>query len=81
MRHVLYLGEINDAQERSMRPRQLKWLWKRLKELQGMKLRREELMMKLGAARQHGSRVWRLVEIEVDATQATFTDRLNRDRL
>jgi len=64
-----------------MRQRQLKWLWKRLKELQGMKLRREALLMKLGAARQHGPRVWRLVEIEVDATQATFTYRLKRDRL
>ena len=59
-----------------MRRRQLKWLWKRLQELQGMKLRREDLLMKLGAARQQAPRVWRLVEIEVDATQAMFTYRL-----
>src|SRR5271166_4838071 len=38
------------AKERSMRRRQLKWLWKRLKELSAMTLSRQELLMKLGAA-------------------------------
>jgi hypothetical protein len=34
-----------------MRRRQLKWLWARLKQLSMMTLSREELLMKLGAAR------------------------------
>ena len=37
------------AKERSMRRRQLKWLWKRLKELSAMTLSRQELLMKFGA--------------------------------
>jgi len=39
------------AKERAIRRRQLKWLWGRLKQLAGMKLSREELLMRLGAAR------------------------------
>ena len=37
--------------ERAMRKRQLKWLWKRLRELAAMEVPREEMLMKLGAAR------------------------------
>ena len=33
-----------------MRKRQLKWLWKRLRELAAMEVPREEMLMKLGAA-------------------------------
>ncbi len=40
------------AKERGMRRRQLKWLWARLAQLSAMSLTREELLMKLGAARQ-----------------------------
>ena len=39
------------AKERAMRRRQLKWLWKRLAKIAAMTLTREELLMKLGAAR------------------------------
>jgi len=42
------------AKERAIRRRQLKWLWARLKQLAGMKLTREELLMWLGAARKQG---------------------------
>jgi hypothetical protein len=42
--------------ERSMRRRRLKKLWARLKQLQGMKLSHDQLMMKLGAARQEAGR-------------------------
>ena len=51
--------------ERSMRRRQLRGLWKRLKELQGMELKRDLLLMKLGAARQQAPSAWRLVELTV----------------
>jgi hypothetical protein len=79
--YVLARSADRVAKERSMRRRQLKWLWKRLNQLQGMTLRREDLLMKLGAARQQAPSVWRLVEIEVEAAQAKFTYRLNKDKL
>jgi hypothetical protein len=73
-RHVLYLGEINDAQERAMRRKQLNRLWKRLQQLQGMKLCSKDLLMKLGAARQQAPGAWRLVHVEVDAGAAAAPD-------
>ncbi len=69
------------AKERAMRRRQLKWLWQRLKQLAGMKLTREELLMKLGAARGHAPTAWRLVAIEVAPNRAIFTYRLDRTKL
>ena len=51
--------------ERSMRRRQLKGLWRRLQELQGMELKRDALLMKLGAARQQAPSAWRLVKIKL----------------
>src|SRR5271166_1289983 len=47
------------AEERAMRRRKLKWLWARLKELSAMSLTREELLMKLGAARAKAPAAWR----------------------
>jgi hypothetical protein len=79
--YVLARSADRVAKERSMRRRQLKKLWQRLHELQTMKLRREELLMKLGAARQQAPSAWRLVEVEVHATEAAFTYRLNKDKL
>lgn len=38
------------AKERGMRRRQMKWLWARLRQLSTMKLTRDALLMKLGAA-------------------------------
>ena len=64
-----------------MRRQQLKKLWNRLHELQTRKLRREELLMKLGAARQQAPSAWRLVEVEVDKTRPMFTYRLKKDKL
>jgi hypothetical protein len=39
------------TKERAMRKRQMKWLWKRLRELAAMEISREEMLMKLVAAR------------------------------
>ena len=69
------------AKERAMRRRQLKWLWQRLKQLAGMRLTREELLMKLGAAREHAPTAWRLVAIEVARDSAAFGYRLDRTKL
>jgi transposase len=69
------------AKERAMRRRQLKWLWKRLAEIAAMKLTREELLMKLGAARSHAPTAWRLVAAKVPKGSTTLSYRLNRDKL
>src|SRR5712691_4265550 len=69
------------AKERAMRRRQLKWLWARLKQLSMMALSREELLMKLGAARAHAPTAWRLVVIALAPEGATFTYHLDRNRL
>ena len=101
-RQVLYLGEINDSQklawrktisvidndgkERSMRKRRLKKLWTRLKELSEMKQDRDQLLMRLGAARKEAGRAWYLVEVTVPEAASpvaaeTFHYRLKRDKL
>lgn len=73
--------------ERAMRRRQLKRLWKRLPELRQMKhLKRDELLMKLGAARQQWPTAWRLVAIRVPKkdeaiNEQTFTWRLRKAKL
>jgi transposase len=69
------------AKERAMRRRQLKWLCARLKQLAGMKLTREELLMRLGAARKQARTAWRLMVIAVAADRPTLTFRLDRDKL
>jgi len=79
--YVLARSADRVAQERSMRHRQLQKLWRRLHELQAMKRRREDLLMKLGAARQQAPSAWRLVAVEVHATEPTFTYHLNKDKL
>src|SRR5246127_601498 len=69
------------AKERAIRRRQLKWLWRRLKQLAGMKLSREELLMRLGAARKQARTAWRLIAIEVAADSAALSYRLDRAKL
>jgi hypothetical protein len=69
------------AKERAMRQRQLRWLWARLKQLSQMQITRQELLMKLGAARAKAPTAWRLVEVKVAARGATFTYRLDRAKL
>src|SRR5262245_22120442 len=69
------------AKERAMRRRQLKWLWKRLAKITAMELTREELLMKLGAARSQAPTAWRLVAITVPKTGSAFTYQLDRNKL
>src|SRR5919106_818042 len=79
--YVLAHSADRVAKERAIRRRQLKWLWARLKQLSAMTLTREQLLMKLGAAKQKVPSAWRLIEIEVAKQQASFTYRLHRDKL
>lgn len=73
--------------ERAMRRRQLKKLWRRLHELREFKgLKRDVLLMKLGAARAQSPSAWRLVAIRVPRVQeeinaATFSWRLRKAKL
>ena len=72
--------------ERAMRRRRLKRLWKRLGELQRQKLSRDQLLIKLGAAKSDAGRAWGLVDIRLpDVDQPvnahTFIFSLNRKKL
>jgi transposase len=69
------------TKERAMRRRQLKWLWKRLGQLAAMEISREEMLMKLGAARAKAPTAWRLIEIEMDKDSSMFIFTLNRKTL
>jgi hypothetical protein len=69
------------AKERAMRRRQLKWLWTRLGKLAAMNVSREEMLMKLGAARSKAPTAWRLVDVALDKHSAALTFSLNRDKL
>ena len=78
----VYAESVDRAsKERAMRRRQLKWLWKRLRELAAMEIPREEMLMKLGAARSRAPTAWRLVDIEMDKESSMFVYTLNRQKL
>ena len=78
----VYAESVDRAsKERAMRRRQLKWLWKRLRELAAMEVPREEMLMKLGAARSRAPTAWRLVDIEMDKESSMFIYTLNRQKL
>jgi transposase len=84
--YILARSEGRRQKERAIRRRRLKHLWKRLGELQGQELERDELLLKLGAAKADAGRVYRLVEIQVPKPEQsvnaeTFTFRLRKDKL
>ena len=69
-----------------MRRRRLKRLWQRLREMQQQKLTRDDLLLKLGAAKKQAGHAYRLVELHLPAidqpvTPKTFTFALNRNKL
>lgn len=79
--YVLAQSRARIHKERAMRRRKLKWLWARLKQISAMSLDREELLMKLGAARAKARAAWRLIDIEVAAKGSTLSFALNRNKL
>jgi len=82
--YVLAQSQDRVSKERGMRRRQLKWLWNRLKELKGMGLQRDALLMKLGAAKQQAPRTWRLVEVQLPGQKSQsdpFAFTLRKDKL
>ncbi len=67
--YVLAQSQDRVSKERGMRRRQLKRLWNRLKELKAMDLKRDALLMKLGAARQQAPSAWRFVKVKLPAAK------------
>jgi transposase len=80
---VYVLAQSRDRmhKERSMRRRQLKRLWKRLEELRGMEISRDQLLLKLGAAQQQSPSAWRLVQMEIPERDGSLQFSLRKDRL
>ena len=79
--YVLTQSRSRIHKERAMRRRQLKRLWARLKRLSGMRLKREALLMKLGAARADAPAAWRLIDITLAPKGGHFSFALNRQKL
>ena len=83
---VYVLAQSTDRvhKERAIRRRQLKKLWERLKELQGMKLSRDQMLFKLGAARVQFPAAWRVVAVDVPKTRkkvCSLSFSLRKDKL
>ena len=84
--YVLAKSADRVNKERAMRRRRLKKLWRRLDDLHRQKLSRDQLLIKLGAAKKEAGRAWGLVTVSLPkADQAvgpgTFTYRLRMDKL
>jgi hypothetical protein len=84
--YVLARSQGRRQKECAMRRRRLKQLWKRLHELQQQTLSRDELLLKLGAAKAAAANVYRLVNVLVPAAYKpvnpdTFTFSLRKEKL
>jgi len=84
--YVLARSRQRVLKERGMRRRRLKKLWARLKELQGQTLSRDQLLLKLGAAKKEAGRAYGLVAIHLPekdqaVTPETFTFCLRMNKL
>jgi transposase len=79
--YVLAQSQDRVNKERAMRRRQLKGLWPRLKKLQGMKLKRDELLKKLGAALHDYPAAARLIQTAVAPRRAQLTFTLRKDKM
>ncbi len=84
--YVLALSAARRDKEKAMRRRRLKRLCKRLHQLQQQAPSRDQLLLKLGAAKKEAGRAYGLVKVQVPekdqpVTPETFTFRLNRKKL
>jgi len=83
--YILAKSDDRLLKERGMRQRKLKRLWSRLGELKAQSLSRDQLLLKLGAAKKEAGRVWSLVDVHVPpATQTSnsgFTFSLRKHKL
>ena len=84
--YILARSHKRVHKERGMRQRRLKRLWHRLGELQQQKLTRDQLLLKLGAAKKDAGRAYGLVHIHLPepdqaVNASTFTFALNKTKL
>jgi transposase len=79
--YVLAESKDRVSKERAMRRRQLKALWKRFQKLQTIKVKRDELLKKLGAALHDYPAAARLVDTSVTTGSARLTFALRKDKL
>ena len=84
--YILAKSDARLLKERGMRQRKLKRLWARLTTLQRQKPSRDQLLLKLGAAKKEAGRVWSLVDIEIpkdnqDLQATGFRFSLHKDKL
>jgi transposase len=79
--YVLAESKDRVSKERAMRRSQLKRLWKRLRQLQEMKLKRDELLKKLGAALHQFPAAARFIQSSVEKDNAKLSFSLNKDKL
>lgn len=81
--YVLAQSKDRINKERSMRKRQLKSLWKRLKKISKMRrLSRDRLLLKLGEAKNQTPAAWRLVKIQLPKAEIQdFQFSLRKNRL
>src|ERR1051326_653994 len=68
--YVLAQSQDRVNKERAMRRSQLKRIWQRLKQVQGMKLKRDELLKKLGAALHQYPAAARFIQSSADQQRA-----------
>jgi hypothetical protein len=78
--------QVKVNKERAMRRRRLKKLWRRLADLRQQKLSRDQLLLKIGAAKKEAGRAYGLVEIQLPKadqapTPETFSYRLRKEKL
>jgi hypothetical protein len=84
--YILARSHGRVQKERAMRRRRLKRLWQQLGELQQQNLTRDQLLIKLGAAKKEAGRAYGLVVLRLPGKDqpvnpATFTFALNRPKL
>lgn len=84
--YILAKSDSRVHKERAMRRRKLKKLWKRLHELQGQQLTRDQLLIKLGAAKKDAGRAYALVQIRLPEDETAMHARgfgfaLRKDKL
>jgi transposase len=84
--YILAKSEGRLHKERAIRRRKLKYLWKRLHELQQQKLTRDQLLVKLGAAKKEAGRAYFLVELRLPQDDEElkangFRFKLHKDKL
>ena len=84
--YVLARSTGRQHKERAMRRRRLKRLWQRLHELRQQTPSRDQLLLKLGAAKKEAGRAYALLDIylpgkDQPVTNETFTFRLNKTKL